>query len=65
MLLEVGLIGIHHTIEPWQKLLGAMVGVQHNGNAVDRSDRANVVSSCNGTTNRRLLRAVLDTLPRC
>jgi hypothetical protein len=65
MLLEVGLIGVHHTIKPWQKLLSAVVGVQHNGNAVQRSDRANVVSGRDGTTNGSLLRAVLDTLPQC
>ena len=27
VLLEVSLIGVEHTIEPWQKLLGAVIGV--------------------------------------
>lgn len=30
----------HSPVKPWKKLLCAMVGVQHNGDAVERSDGA-------------------------
>ena len=49
---EVGLICIHHTVEPWQKLFGTVVRVEDDGNAIGGSNRADVVrcscSSSNG-----------------
>ena len=64
MLLEVSLIGIEHAIEPRQELLGAVIGVKDNGNAVDGGERSDEVSSGNGTGNRGSLVAVGDTLER-
>jgi hypothetical protein len=60
--LKVGLIGIEHAIEPRQKLLGAVVGVQDDGDTVGGSDRADVVGSRNGTSNRSSLVSVAHTL---
>lgn len=62
MLLEEGLIGIHHAVEPWEELLGAVVGVEDNGDAVGGGDGADVVSGSNGTGDRSLLVLVVDTL---
>ena len=31
MLLEVSLIGSEHTVEPWEELLSAVIGVKNNG----------------------------------
>lgn len=62
MLLEVRLIRIQHAIEPWKQLLGAMVSVQDNGDAVGRSDSPDVFSGSDGTGNRSFLVAVFDTL---
>ena len=30
MLLEIGGISLEHTVKPWKKFLGAVVGVQYN-----------------------------------
>jgi hypothetical protein len=62
VLFEVLLISIEHAIEPWQKLLGAMVGVQDNRDAVRGSDCADVVGGSNSSGDRGLLLVVLDTL---
>lgn len=40
MLLEVGLVGIEHAIEPGEELVGAVVGVEDNGDTVRRGDSA-------------------------
>ena len=47
MLLEVFLIGIEKTVQPWQKLLGTVIGVQDDRNAVGRSDRSDILSTSN------------------
>lgn len=52
VLLEVGLIGVEHAIEPRQQLLGAVVGVDHNRDTVGRSNGTDVVSSGNSAGNR-------------
>lgn len=31
VLLEVRLVGVEHTVEPWQELLGTVVGVENDG----------------------------------
>lgn len=62
VLLEVLLIGVEHTVQPWQKLLGAVVGVEDNGDAVGRSDRANVVGSSDSASNRSGLVTVGNAL---
>lgn len=64
MELEVGLVSIHHTIKPRQKLFGAVVRVKDNGNAVRGSDGADVVSGGGGSRNRGGLIFVVNALPR-
>ena len=49
VLLEVSLVFIEHAIQPRKQLLGAVVGVQDDGNSVCRSNAANVVCGGNGT----------------
>jgi hypothetical protein len=62
MLLEVGLIGIQHTVEPWQQLLCAVIGMKDDRNAVYGSNRADVVCGSNSTGDGGLLLVILDTL---
>lgn len=47
--LEVSLVGVEHTVQPWQELLSAVVGVQDDGDAVYGGNRSNVVSGGDGT----------------
>ena len=56
--LEVSLVGIHHTIQPRQELLGAVICVENNGDAVCRGNGPDVVGSSNATSNAGLLLAV-------
>jgi hypothetical protein len=51
MLFEVFLIRIHHAVEPWQELLGAVIGVKNDRDAVRWGDGTDVVSSCNTSGN--------------
>ena len=62
MELEVALILIEHAVEPRQKLLSAVVGVQNDWDAVGRSNAADVVGSGDSAGNRGLLAIVADTL---
>jgi hypothetical protein len=62
VLLEVGFIRVEHTIEPRKELLGAVVGVEDDGNAVDGSNAADVVGSGDGTSDGGLLAIVADAL---
>lgn len=62
VLLEVGLILIDHAIQPREELLGAMIGVEDDGDAVRRSDAADVVGSGDGASNGGLLIGVGNTL---
>lgn len=62
MLFEVGLIGVQHAIKPWQELLGAVVGVEDDWDAVDGGNRADEVSGGDSTSNRGLLVLVGDAL---
>jgi hypothetical protein len=64
VLLEVGLIGIEHAVEPWEELLGAVVGVEDDGDAVGGSDRADVVGTSDGTGDGSGLVAVGNTLKK-
>lgn len=65
LLLEVGLVGIEHTIEPRKELLGAVVGVKDDGDAVCGSKRADVVGSSDGAGNGSGLVSVANTLSSC
>lgn len=60
--LEVALILIEETIKPGKELLGAVVGVEDDGDAVGGSNAADVVGSGNTTGNGGLLTIVADTL---
>lgn len=62
VLLEVALILIEHTVEPRKQLLGAVVGVEDDGNAVGGSNAADVVGSGDRTSDGGLLAIVADTL---
>lgn len=60
--LEVLLVGVEHAIEPRKQLLGAVVGVQDNGDAVGGGNRADVVGGSDGTGNGGGLVGVGDAL---
>ena len=62
MLLEVGLIGIHHAIQPWQQLLRAVIGVENDGDTIGGCDCADIMRGCNGSGNRGFLVLVADAL---
>jgi hypothetical protein len=65
LLLEVSLVGIEHTIEPREELLGAVVGVEDDGDAVCGSKGADVVGSSDRAGNRSSLVTVANTLSSC
>jgi hypothetical protein len=50
--LEVSLVGVEHAVEPRKELLGAVVSVEDDGNAVSRSDLADEMSTGNGASDR-------------
>lgn len=56
--LEVGLVGIHHAVQPGQELLGAVICVEDNGDTVCRGNGPDVVGGSNATSNAGLLLAV-------
>jgi hypothetical protein len=62
VLLEVRLVGVEHAVQPWQKLLRAVVGVENDGDAVGGRDSADVVSGSNGTSDGGGLVLVVDAL---
>jgi hypothetical protein len=62
VLLEVGLVSVEHAVQPGQKLLGAVVGVQDDGDAVCGSDGTDVVSGGNSAGDGGLLVLVVDAL---
>ena len=62
VLLEVGLVSVEHAVQPGQELLGAVVGVQDDGDAVCGSDGTDVVSGGNSAGNGGLLVLVVDAL---
>lgn len=60
--LEVGLISVQHAVQPGKQLLGAVIGVEDDGDAVCRRNGADVVGSGDGTVDGRELVGVGDTL---
>jgi hypothetical protein len=60
--LEVSLIGLEHTIQPREELLGAVIGVEDDGDVVGGGHATDVVGSGNGTSNGGLLAFVAHTL---
>ena len=61
VLLEVLLVSIEHSIEPWQQFVSAVIRMQDDGHAVDWGDSTNIVSSSDCSSDRCFLIAVLDT----
>jgi hypothetical protein len=61
MLFEVLLIGINHTVQPRQKLFGAVIAVKHNWYSIGGSNSTNVVGSSNGTCNGGFLATIGNT----
>lgn len=62
--LEVGLISIEHAVQPGEELLGAVVSVEDDGDAIGGSDGADVVGTSDGTGDGSLLAVIGDTLNR-
>jgi hypothetical protein len=62
VLLEVSLVGVEETIEPGEELLGAVVGVENDGDAVAGGNAADVVSSGDTTGNGSGLAIVANAL---
>jgi hypothetical protein len=62
VLFKISLVLIEKTIQPWQKLLGTVVGVQDNGDTVCRSDSSDVEGAGNTASDRGLLLVIGNTL---
>lgn len=62
--LEVALVLVEQAVQPWQQLLGAVVGVEDDGDAVGWGNAADVVGAGNGTGDGSLLVSVGDALSR-
>lgn len=60
--LEIPLILIEHAVQPREQLLGAVIGVEDNRNAVGRGNTSDVVSSRDGSGNGSFLVAIGNTL---
>jgi hypothetical protein len=60
--LEELLILIEHAVQPWQKLLGAVVGVKNDWDAVCGRNGADVVGTSDSTLDRSALVLVVDAL---
>ena len=61
-MLEIGLVRVHHTVEPREQLLCAVIGVKDDRDAVGGSNGADVVGCGNSTGDGCLLLVILDTL---
>jgi hypothetical protein len=59
---EVFLVLIQKSIQPWQKLLGAVISVQDDRDTIGWCNAADVVGSGDTTSNRGFLAAVGNTL---
>ena len=62
VLLEVGLVGVHHAVQPGEELLGAVICVEDNGDAICWGNGSDVVGSGNATSNAGLLVGVAYAL---
>lgn len=62
VLLEVFLIGVEKTIQPWQELLGAVISVEDNWDTVCWCESTDVVSTGDTTSDGSLLVTVGNTL---
>jgi len=64
MSLEIFFVGVKHAVEPWEKLVRAVIAVEDHGNAVRLCDGSDVMGSGNSTNNGGLLFVVGETLSR-
>jgi hypothetical protein len=64
VLLEEALILIDHAVQPRQKLLGTVVGMQDDGDAIDRGDGSHIVGGGDRTGDGSLLVSIGETLAR-
>jgi hypothetical protein len=64
VLLEVALVLVEHTVQPGQQLLGAVVGVQDDGDTVGGGNATDVVGAGNGTGDGSFLVGVCDALDK-
>lgn len=62
--LEVGFVGVEHSIKPWQKLLSTMIGVQDHGDSINGSNGANISGTGYGTSDGSCLVRVAYALVR-
>lgn len=62
MELEVGLVSIEETVQPREELLGAVVGVEDDGDTVAGSDATDVVGGGDTASDGGVLAVVGDTL---
>jgi hypothetical protein len=62
VLSEVLLISVEKTVQPWEELLGTVVSVEDDWNAVGWGNSADVVSASNTTSDGSLLVTVGNTL---
>lgn len=63
--LEVSFISVEHAVEPWQKLLGAVVSVENYWDAVRGSNATNVLGTRNSTSDGSGLVGIAQTLKQC
>lgn len=61
-LLEVGLISVEAAIEPRKELLGAVVGVEDDGDSVEAGDGVDVLGTSDSTLDGGVLVLALDAL---
>lgn len=62
VLLEVFLISVEKTVQPWQKLLGTVIGVEDNWDTVCWCESTDVVGTGDTTSDGSLLVTVCNTL---
>lgn len=58
-MLKIHLVGLKHAIEPRQKLLGAVIGVDYHRDAIELGHLANVQGHRDGTSDRCLFLGLL------
>lgn len=62
VLLEVLLISVEKAVQPWKELLGAVISMEDDWNTVCWRNSADVLSTCDTTSDGSLLVAILHAL---
>jgi hypothetical protein len=62
MSLEIGLISSEHTIKPRKKLLGTMIRVNKDRNAISLGNGTDILSTRDSTENRSFLMLIINSL---